>query len=84
MAWKQYRTRRQAFWKARSVVAVPGTPSCRRDAGGSWQNSSRVASVRNSGRSSSARHNSAASTARLSAQDNAVGQFLVPGLPNDD
>jgi hypothetical protein len=25
IAWKQYRTRRQAFWKARSVAAVPGT-----------------------------------------------------------
>ena len=46
------------------MVAVPGTPSSPREAGESWQNSSRVASVRNSGRSSRARHSSAVSTAR--------------------
>ena len=43
----------------------------------SWQNSSRVTSVRNSGRSSRARHNSAVSTARdrqRAGPPGAVGQ----------
>ena len=46
------------------MVTVPGTPSSLREVSDSWQNSSRVASVRNSGRSSRARHSSAVSTAR--------------------
>jgi len=42
------------------VVTVPVTLSRRREEGDSWQNSSRVASVRNGGRSSRARHSRAA------------------------